>query len=176
MSRKRMIILTVIFLGAALIGRQHQIQQQQERPKAKSEAAPGVRARFAETETAPQVAPVVPLELMNASIQRLNSKMPSKQELQALGEHELHHMPPSIAEISEDLGAIKQLITDYPEDSHIIGQAVAFYRSCSAQVHWPSSVRALCLANLHEVAGESLDSAPVELYRLARLAAELPES
>lgn len=182
MNKRRIVVLTIIFLGAALLGREYRLEMEQESiPKAKKVAAPGTRSTFAaihkEEESSAQIENTADAaEQIKQVIANLNAKMPAKSELQQLGEHAVHHMPVSLAELAEELGNVKQIITDNPNDTHVVGEAIAFYRNCSAQNHWPSSVRALCLANLHEVAGESLDSAPVELYRLARLAAEFPES
>ena len=166
-----------IFVTAAFVGRQH--QQNKNIPKAKPVASPLVRSSFAQTTG--DVGGKIEVEksasvVLDETITRIKEAMPSKQQIRALGEQQLHHLPPSIAELSQELGAIKQLIHDNPNDGAVIGKSIAFYRSCSTQTDWATSIRALCLANLHEVAGESLDSAPVELYRLAKLAVELPES
>ncbi|MFX3675470.1 MAG: hypothetical protein ACN6I6_00380 [bacterium] len=177
MNKRRILFLVVIFAIAAMIGSQKKFNE--ETLRAAPESAPTTRSIFVQNDQE-EVLDVQKeldgLESLDLSIARISKGMPSKQELRALGEHELHHMPLSIAELSEELGNIKQLLHDNPNDGVIIGKSIAFYRTCSAQGEWPSSVRALCLANLHEVAGESLDSAPVELYRLAKLAVELPET
>lgn len=177
MDRKRIILLSIIFAVAAYYGRELKIEQ--DMPKATPVASPLTKSTFAQNEDKPKIKQAIIVsadESLNNSIERLSNSMPNKKQLQKLGEHELHHMPASIAELSLELGNIKQLIHDNPNDGQVIGKAIAFYRTCSAQTSWPTSVRALCLANLHEVAGESLDSAPVELYRLAKLAVEMPES
>jgi len=175
MKKSHLIILGALFVSAAFLGRQYQAQKNI--PKAIPVAAPQVKSTFAEaTQSAPSIEKVEATTLLTQSIERIGKGMPTVQQLRELGENELHHMPASIAEISEELGQIKQLIHDHPNDGHLIGKAIAFYRTCSTQTEWSTSVRALCLANLHEVAGESLDSAHVELYRLAKLAVELPES
>lgn len=177
MDRKRIILLTIIFAAAAYYGRELKLEQDIQRVT--PTASPLTRSTYAETNQKPRIKQAIIVsadESLNNSIERLSKSMPSKKQLQKLGEHESHHMPASIAELSIELGNIKQLIHDNPSDGQVIGKAIAFYRTCSAQTSWPTSVRALCLANLHEVAGESLDSAPVELYRLAKLAVEMPES
>ena len=178
MNKKRILLLVVIFAVAALIGSQSKINDTTLR--AAPQSAPTTRSEFVqhehEVETQAVEVELTGIEQLDQSIARISKNMPSKKELRELGEHELHHIPLSIAELSEELGAIKQLLHDNPTDGLIIGKSIAFYRTCSVQGEWPSSVRALCLANLHEVAGESFDSAPVELYRLAKLAVELPET
>ncbi|MBH46549.1 MAG: hypothetical protein CME71_00085 [Halobacteriovorax sp.] len=179
MNKRRILFLVVIFAVAAMIGSQKKLNE--EVLRAAPESAPTTRSVFVQNDQAVEEVLEVEKELtglesLDQSIARISKGMPTKQELRALGEHELHHMPLSIAELSEELGNIKQLLHDNPTDGLIIGKSIAFYRTCSVQGEWPSSVRALCLANLHEVAGESFDSAPVELYRLAKLAVELPET
>lgn len=176
MKRKHILILTGLFITAAYLGREYRLEQTM--PKAVPVAAPQVRSTFAENLKANEQQTITQSaeDKMDQAISKLTSSMPSVESIRQLGEQEIHHMPNSIAELSEDLGNIKQLIHDYQDDTHLIGKAIAFYRTCSTQTQWPSTVRALCLANLHEVAGESLDSAHVELYRLAKLAVELPES
>lgn len=177
MDRKRILLLTIIFAAAAYYGRELKLEQ--DMPKATPVASPLTKSTFANNQGKSRVKQAIIVSAdqnLNNSIEKLAKAMPTKKQLRQLGEHELHHMPASIAELSLELGNIKQLIHDNPNDGQIIGKAIAFYRTCSAQTSWPTSVRALCLANLHEVAGESLDSAPVELYRLAKLAVEMPES
>lgn len=178
MNKRRVVLLVIIFAIAALVGSQRKLAQ--DMPRATPESSPLTRSEFAQaeiqTELKSEETVINPEQQLSLSIQRLAKSMPSKKQIRALGEQAIHHLPLSIAELSEELGSIKQLIHDNPNDGQIIGKAIAFYRTCSAQAEWPSSVRALCLANLHEVAGESFDSAPVELYRLAKLAVELPET
>jgi len=177
MDRKRILLLTIIFAVAAYYARE--LTMHEDLPKDVPVASPFAKSTFAESEGKARIKQAIIVsadESLKNSIEKLTTSMPSKKQLRQLGEQELHHMPASIAELSLELGNIKQLIHDNPSDGQIIGKAIAFYRTCSAQTSWPTSVRALCLANLHEVAGESLDSAPVELYRLAKLAVEMPES
>lgn len=176
MDKRRIIILALIFTVSALIGSQN--RNDAKVLKVKPVASPMTKTKYVQTQepTFSQTIEVSAIEKLDASIIKLTTAMPSKKAVRELGEQALHHLPASIAELSEDLGSIKQIVHDNPNDGQIIGKAIAFYRTCSLQVEWSTSIRALCMANLHEVAGESLDSAPVELYRLAKLAVELPET
>ena len=170
-----MIILALIFTVSALIGSQNSTESKA--LKVKPVASPLTRTKYVQAkDESKEIIEPSAIEKLDASISKLTSSMPSKKAVRELGEQALHHLPVSIAELSEDLGSIKQIVHDNPSDGQIIGKAIAFYRTCSLQVEWSTSIRALCMANLHEVAGESLDSAPVELYRLAKLAVELPET
>ncbi len=178
MNKRKVLILALIFTVSALIGSQTRTQTKV--LKSKPASSPNTRTEYVQVNDLKNKeitdAKLSSMEQLDKSIQKLSTSMPSKKDVKQLGEQALHHLPPSIAELSEDLGAIKQILHDNPNDGKIIGKAIAFYRTCSLQTSWSTSIRALCLANLHEVAGESLDSAPVELYRLAKLAVELPET
>ncbi len=178
MNKRKILILALIFTVSALIGSQTRTQTKS--LKSKPASSPNTRTEYVQSNNIKHQATskkdLTEVEKLDNSIQKLSQSMPSKEEMKKLGEQAIHHLPASIAELSEDLGAIKQILHDNPNDGIIIGKAIAFYRTCSLQTSWSTSIRALCLANLHEVAGESLDSAPVELYRLAKLAVELPES
>ena len=175
MKKSHLLILGALFVSAAFLGREYKAYKTM--PRAVPVAAPQVKSTFAQVEEIKiEEHKLTALEEFDQSLERISQGMPTRTEIRELGENELHHMPASVAEISEELGLIKQLMHDNPNDGHLIGKAIAFYRSCSTQTEWLTSIRALCLANLHEVAGESLDSAHVELYRLAKLAVELPES
>lgn len=179
MGKRKIIILALIFTVSALIGSQNRSESKAIRVK--PVASPTTRTEYVQSSQSSLKNSDLKQELsaiqkLDSSIAKLTTSMPSKKSVRELGEHAIHHLPASIAELSEELGAIKQIISENPNDGQVIGKAIAFYRTCSLQVEWSTSIRALCMANLHEVAGESLDSGPIELYRLAKLAVELPET
>ena len=140
-----------------------QIQKQQEQEKKRSISTKKNEAQIN-----------ISVKTLQESIATINNSMPSNQQLRQLGQEQLHHMPPIMHKLSRELGKIKQLLHDHPDDANIISKATHFYRSCVPQEDWPSDVRALCLANLHQLTGESMHSAPKKIRRLAEQVLEIP--
>lgn len=84
---------------------------------------------------------------------------------------DLHRPPPELADAGAELGAIEDLLDDYPD---LINEGLRFYKKCALKDELLTSLRALCLHNLKNRAKKTGKEAsirwsefPDQLHRLA---------
>lgn len=86
-------------------------------------------------------------------------------------DRDLHRPPPELADAGAELGAIEDLLDDYP---HLVKEGLRFYRKCALKDELLTSLRALCLHNLKtraKKAGKEKEirwkEFPEQIHRLA---------
>ena len=102
--------------------------------------------------------------------ERVLSDFPQKQILKD-PDRDLHRPPPELADAGAELGAIEDLLDDYP---NLINEGLRFYKKCALKDDLLTSLRALCLHNLKtraKKAGKEKEirwkEFPDQLHRLA---------
>ena len=128
-----LIAIGLVILGLVML------QSNMEMPQFEISSVPEAKAKL----TSLSQAPSSPLPMHERNLSEWIEQLPTKSDLQALTDAEVHAMPVVVSEAAEELTAYAELVRNSPM---LRSEALGFFKSCAEKDAVVDSLRAYCFA------------------------------